>query len=98
MIHVVATNECVEISGHAGIAEKGHDIVCAAVSALGNACACMVWDAPEVRDGYLLIRWRNADQAEVHYVDFLMAGLRLIADEYPNAVSIDDYRDGEMQG
>lgn len=92
MIKVLATDQFVEIEGHSGTAEKGKDIICAAVSALGNTAGSIMWDEPEVRDGYLLIRWQMYDRAEFHFIRFLMAGLRLIANEYPEAITIDDRR------
>lgn len=94
MIKILCDYEFVEISGHSGTAEAGKDIVCAGVSALANTAASLMWDEPTVRDGYLLIRYRNSDIFESCYINFMMAGLRQIADEYPDAVTIDDLRVG----
>ena len=38
VMHNVRTNE-ITVSGHAGYADKGHDIICAAVSVLVNTLA-----------------------------------------------------------
>lgn len=94
MIKVLCDHDYIEISGHSGTAEKGHDIVCAAVSALANTAGSLMWDEPTARDGYILIRYKSGDIFETCYIDFLTAGLRMIADEYPDAVQIEDLRVG----
>lgn len=92
MINVIITDEIVEISGHAGYAEAGQDIVCAAVSALGDTAASLLWDEPDARDGYLLLRYRRSDRDELAYINFLVSGLGLIMDTYPSRINIEDYR------
>lgn len=92
MITVIADDSYVEISGHAGMGPAGTDIVCAAVSALANTAGSLAWDEPEAREGYLLIRYRGSDPDELAYIHFLMTGLTLIADQYPDNITITDLR------
>ena len=92
MINVIVTDELVEISGHAGMGAPGQDIVCAAVSALGNTAASLMWEDPDERDGYLLIHYRSSDRDEVGYIRFLVAGLLMISEQYPDALEVQDFR------
>ena len=86
-------------SGHAGYATKGFDIVCAGISSLLRTVQCLlesdagislVSDSPE--PGSLAFQVQSCDGASkalsVHCCDFLRCGIKLVADEYPDYVSL----------
>ena len=90
-----------ESEGHAGYAESGSDIVCAAVSALLISCANALESAahvePIVRQnddiGYLKAELPNAlDEAHAHDAGIVLAvaeqGLQSIAKQYPEYVRV----------
>lgn len=82
-----------ESAGHAGFAEEGSDIVCAAVSALAintvNAIERFTEDAYEVEQaedgGFLRVRFPEmlSEKAEL-LVDSLLLGIGQIEAEYGN--------------
>lgn len=89
-----------EVSGHAGFAEPGKDIVCAGVSMLVQAMAGALEDAEKrgrtvagyrEKDGTVTV-WAdpNADCiGEVKaYFKMCVKGIRMIAEEYPKNVEI----------
>lgn len=86
-------------SGHAGYASKGFDIVCAGVSSLLRTVHCLLESdagisllADSSEPGSLAFRVQNCDRASeallIHCCDFLRCGIKLIADEYPDYVSL----------
>lgn len=90
-----------EVSGHAGYAEAGYDIVCSAVSALCIAIAnglekyCPSPVSIESGDG--LLRVVSSESSDVQggidnssklLYDTLMDALEAIAQEYPDRISI----------
>jgi hypothetical protein len=85
-----------EISGHAGFAEKGEDIVCAAVSVLSintvNAIESLTSNLISVEtreDGYLKIQ--SVDEFDSYgelLMDAFVLGILNIYDEYSN----EDYK------
>ena len=89
-----------EISGHAGYAEEGSDIVCAAVSVLATACAnslesvCGIQPAVEGgEDGYLKVTLppeMTDDQRRDAQVilSVLRQGLRDLTESYPKFVQL----------
>ena len=96
-----------QASGHAGYADHGSDIVCAAVSVLGCACVnslesvCGVIPAITANDdGILAFTLPDMpDEGQAHDAQVLMAALRQgiadIAGQYPQHVklSIQERRD-----
>ena len=85
--------------GHAGFAEKGHDIVCAAVSSILRTVLALLEKTPTVRllvntpePGKLFFCVQDKDKADnallIHCGDFLQQGLGLLQDEYPEHVSL----------
>ena len=89
--------------GHAGYAEEGYDIVCAAVSVLGINCInsleklCSIEaEVTEYADGLLAFRLPSRLSSESseasHDAQLLMRSLRLglesIAEEYPKNLSL----------
>ncbi len=87
MICIEIKENEINIKGHAGYADTGKDIVCAAVSILiitfiNTYGSDIVKDEP----GEMIIRWNDETDTT-----FLITGLRLIADTYPKNVKIQGY-------
>ena len=90
------------IEGHAGSAEKGRDLVCAAVSALAVTLVACLRDREAdgqvtlrrcvVRDGYVCVEAEpspdGADDVRAVF-ETVVTGLRLLADCYPDHVRMD---------
>ncbi|MBR6307327.1 MAG: ribosomal-processing cysteine protease Prp [Lachnospiraceae bacterium] len=81
-----------ECKGHAGYAEAGEDIVCAAISILTinfvNSVELLTDSFPEVVEdeskGYLKVTIKEYDKADVQLLfDSLSLGLNNIREEYP---------------
>lgn len=82
----------VEIKGHAGYAEKGEDIVCSAVSTLGQTLISYLnvdhdkFDY-SMKEGYI---WCYAKGVNVRTaLNVIMTGFYLLSRDYPDYVSID---------
>jgi uncharacterized protein YsxB (DUF464 family) len=90
------------IEGHAGMAEKGQDIVCAAVSILTQAAVLglnrHLGIEPTVhrQDGYLTCRLAEREIIQMESVQAILEtmaiGLQEIAEQFPNYVRIDEHR------
>jgi uncharacterized protein YsxB (DUF464 family) len=84
------------VRGHAGYAEAGSDIVCAAVSALVtnavNSCEHLLRVVPECEDDGHVLRCSIPLEPEPAGVDLLFRsmvfGLQQIAKEYPEYVKV----------
>ena len=94
MIEISVTNSSVQISGHAGYAAPGKDIVCAAISALGQTLLLSLEELTDddysalVSDGNLSIKFRTlSDQAKALKGSFSI-GCKAIAESYPDYVRI----------
>ena len=83
MIEVRIRPERIEISGHAGYAEPGKDIVCAGVTALTQTLIQSIDDLTDDE-----IEYRNLSEKSKTLVDSFFVGIRLIADEFPDYVAI----------
>lgn len=82
------------ITGHAMQADKGKDIVCAAVSALIQTLAMSMDDISayydvDISDEMVSHIGATGKCAKVA-CDVIMKGLKAIADEYPQNVSVED--------
>ena len=80
-------------SGHAGYADRGHDIVCAAVSALAQsaALAIVAYDTDAVvqtGDGELECGFRIQDDYTAGIMDALTIGAFSIADTYGDYLQV----------
>ena len=83
------------ITGHSGLAGKGHDIVCAAVSAIEHLFVTWILDTDAVKplecvreDGATYIKMRVKN--EISFLEirrFIEAGFADIAAEYPENVT-----------
>ena len=94
MIVITQYEDGVTIKGHAGYAEHGKDIVCAAISALTQTFITSVEDltAAEIKyaisNGDVDISYEGfTDRARV-LLDSFFIGCELIAREYPENVQI----------
>ena len=90
MIRVVFTDRRMTVQGHAGYAEKGKDVVCAAVSALVYALIATLEETGNMREsvirpGYATVAAKEADRA----FDVVRGGLGQIAARYPACVVIE---------
>ena len=88
MIHVRFEEKTVTISGHAGYAKRGEDIVCAAMSALVYVQTRLLEKAGalaslEAEDGFVRLHLREGARCEV-----LEMGARWLATEYPKCVRV----------
>lgn len=94
MITATARDPTLMITGHAGFAEPGKDIVCAAVSALFlTLCDSLdemtgdEYDAESV-GGLGSIRWKNMTDKGRLLFEHTLNGFRMIADRYPDNVQM----------
>ena len=101
VMHNVRTNE-ITVSGHAGYADKGHDIVCAAVSVLVNT---LVESMEEVtrgqldciqRDGFTqIVYWPWFDDGVQVLIRAFFIGVGGVAAAYPGYVCIKEVTDAK---
>jgi uncharacterized protein YsxB (DUF464 family) len=90
MIRARFTENRLTVFGHAGYAEKGQDVVCAAVSALVYALAGTLEEqgrAAElvIRPGYATVAARERDPA----FDVVRKGLEQLEGRYPGHVRVE---------
>lgn len=95
MIAVSVRKGRITVSGHAGFAETGKDIVCAGVTALIQTLIKSASDLTEDKIEYEI----SPGRADIHYrclseagkllVDAFFIGICLIADEFPDHVRIE---------
>ena len=88
-----------EIKDHAGYADYGQDIVCAAISALSQTAVMGLQEVVgiecrvEIQDAYLACRLSQNASAEIWQqsqviLQTLAKGLKAIAAEYPDYLSV----------
>ena len=95
MIAVSVRKDGIEISGHAGYAEAGKDIVCAGVTALVQTLIKSIEGLTQDKIQYVV----SPGKADIHcgdlseegklLVDSFFIGICMIADEYPEHVRIE---------
>nr|DAD73219.1 MAG TPA: YsxB-like protein [Siphoviridae sp. ctxBC2] len=94
MIEVRIRPERIEISGHAGYAEPGKDIVCAAVTALTQTLIQSIENLTDdkiecrISPGKAEIEYRNLSEKSKTLVDSFFIGICLIAEEFPEHVKV----------
>ena len=82
------------VTGHAGYAESGQDIVCAAVTSACMLAANIITDGFRIsakagaEDNVMLCIADNADERVNAVVDMLVQQLEMIRDEYPGTINI----------
>lgn len=95
MIAVSVQKDRITVSGHAGYAEAGKDIVCAGVTALTMSLVKSINDLTEdkieyeISPGRVDIHCGNLSEAGKLLVDSFFIGICLIADEFPDYVRIE---------
>lgn len=94
MIEVRIRPERMEISGHAGYAEPGKDIVCAGVTALTQTLIQSIDDLTDdeieyrISPGKVEVEYRNLSEKSKTLVDSFFVGICLIAEEFPEYVKV----------
>lgn len=94
MIEVRIRPERIEISGHAGYAEPGKDIVCAGVTALTQTLIQSIENLTDDKIEYRIspgkaeIEYRNLSEKSKTLVDSFFIGICLIAEEFPEHVKV----------
>ena len=94
MIEVRIRPERIEISGHAGYAELGKDIVCAGVTALTQTLIQSIENLTDDKIEYRIspgkaeIEYRNLSEKSKTLVDSFFVGICLIAEEFPEYVKV----------
>lgn len=95
MIEVSVRKDGITVSGHAGYAETGKDIVCAGVTALTQTLICSLENLPGDKIEYAV----SPGRADIYYgdlseegkllVDSFFIGICQIVDEFPDYVRIE---------
>lgn len=94
MIAVCVREDRITVSGHAGFAEAGKDIVCAGVTALIQTLIKSITDLTEDKIEYEMspgmadIKYGNLSEAGKLLVDSFFIGICQIANEFPAYVRI----------
>ena len=94
MIEVRIRPERIKISGHAGYAEPGKDIVCAAVTALTQTLIQSIENLTDDKIEYRIspgkaeIEYRNLSEKSKTLVDSFFVGICLITEEFPEHVKV----------
>lgn len=94
MIVVTVEKNSITVDGHAGYAEAGKDIVCAAVSVLTSTLIMSLEEFTADRiihvmhDGYVNIEIKNLSEQSKLLVDSFFIGICGIANEYPEYLTI----------
>jgi len=83
-------NHVISVVGHANFDLSGHDIVCAAVSALVQSFASAMNEWDDFDSGEVIIDTECDIYDEYAHgcLDMLMEGLRMIEDVYPDYLSV----------
>lgn len=95
MIAVSVRKDGIEISGHAGYAEAGKDIVCAGVTALTQTLIRSLEGLTsdeikyEISPGRAAIHYRNLSEEGKLLVDSFFIGVCQITNEFPEYVRIE---------
>lgn len=82
------------MSGHAGYAASGKDIICAAVTALSITLFKSLTDLTEdkieydIQPGWVDIKYRDLSEKAKALVDSFFIGICLVADEFPGYIRI----------
>ncbi len=94
MVEVRCTDSGITLSGHAGYAEAGKDIVCAGVSALVQNLIQSIEELTQdtiqysMSPGRVDINYGNLSEQAQLLVSSFFVGIKQIADNYPNNVKL----------
>lgn len=95
MINVKCNNNGLTITGHAGFADSGQDIVCAGVSAIVQTLIQSVEDLTmdtidyTMQPGFVDIKFYTMSGDSNVLFEAAMIGLQMIADAHPHNVTIE---------
>lgn len=95
LIEISVRKDKITVSGHAGYAAAGKDIVCAGVTALTMSMVKSLNDLTEDKIEYEIspgkadIHYRNLSEEGKLLVDSFFIGVCSIADEFPDHVRIE---------
>lgn len=95
MIEVSRHDGGISVKGHAGYAEPGKDIVCAAVSILvQNLIQSIEELTPDkikysIQPGRVCIEYRNLSEKAKSLFDSFFIGIRMVIEDYPENVRMD---------
>lgn len=94
MIAVSVRRDSITVTGHAGYALPGQDIICAGVSTLVQVLIKSIEDLTNdkieygISPGRVDIKFRNLSEKSKTLADSFFIGICMIADEYPENVHI----------
>lgn len=94
MVKVSVQKDGLAVTGHAGYAPVGHDIVCAGVTALVISLEASLKSLTEdkiessISPGRVEIHYKNPSEAAKFLIDSFFLGICKIAREYPEYVGI----------
>ena len=97
MVEVKHRCGCIEVNGHAGYAEYGQDIVCAAISALTQVFVASVEELTEdnikydMGAGNAFIEYENLTERAQVLLDSFLLGISMIAEDYPDNVQLTEH-------
>lgn len=90
-----------QVLGHAGYADHGEDIVCAAISAVVQTTAIGIMERLQLPvdfamdEGDLMLKMMQPNQDASLLIDTMCLGLESIASEYPNYIQIRNENGGK---
>lgn len=96
MIQITLNEKQIEVTGHAGYAPHGQDIVCAGVSTLVQTLIQSVEELTEdeihydIQPGMAVIKYGNLSQQAQLLIDSFFLGIRSMAASYPEKIMIID--------
>lgn len=94
MIVIDQSGSEISINGHAGYAEAGKDIVCAAVSTLAHTLIASIEELTQdtisydIQPGTVNIKLGNLSEQSKLLVNSFFVGVQMIADNYPGFVRL----------
>ena len=94
MIVIDQSGSEISINGHAGYAEAGKDIVCAAVSTLAQTLIASIEELTQdtisydIQPGAVNIKLGNLSERSKLLVNSFFVGVQMVADNYPGFVRL----------
>lgn len=94
MIKVEVRKNVLSVTGHADYAEKGKDIVCAAVTALSQTLIKSIEDLTddkikyEIEQGSMIVEYEDLSEQGKLLIDSFFIGICQISEEFPENVKI----------
>lgn len=84
---------CLRISGHAGYAESGKDIICAGVSSIAYALLGYLENIDktvqsEIEDGYMCVVSNSVDKRVESAFEMALTGLLQLENTYPEYINL----------